>query len=436
RIDGRSAGVVKIAAGHVPQPGVQGLRLDLRLPGQWEDEESGLYYNDQRYYDPEAGRYISPDPLGLEGGLNGYAYVGNNPLGYGDPLGLVLFAFDGTGNSDPAPSGDSISNVRKFFLAYDEVANGGKYYITGIGTTNEDMPYQGSMITGDGFDQRVRLGFTFLDKLINGSNETSTLDIDVVGFSRGAAEARAWTNQLVAAMDNGAYTTAQGKKRCLNLRFAGLWDTVPHLGLMHGNEKKYDFGVPREMNYVAHAVALNEHRGSLADFDARSIFDAPQTGSVPGRTEIGFVGSHADVGGGYGTGDLSDVALMWMVKQAGGRGINFKQKLIEDEGWNVVSNPILHDKSGNKIDPPTFPLQYGDRDFIYGNGSKVKQSQAVIGSNDTAWARSFVDYYNVWCGTSGAAAVGVVDMAKYGEWLKQQGVDIKYAAPATAHPCN
>src|SRR5204863_8509810 len=74
-----AAGIVKTAApGHAPQAGVRGIRLDLRLPGQWADEESGLHYNDQRYYDPDAGRYLSPDPLGITGGLNGYAYVGNN----------------------------------------------------------------------------------------------------------------------------------------------------------------------------------------------------------------------------------------------------------------------------------------------------------------------------------------------------------------------
>ena len=86
------------------------------------------------------------------------------------------------------------------------------------------------MITGDGFDQRVELGFEFLERFINGNDGTSILDIDAVGFSRGAAEARVWINLLVAAMDQGAYKTKEGNPRCLNLRFEGLWDTVPHLG--------------------------------------------------------------------------------------------------------------------------------------------------------------------------------------------------------------
>ena len=47
----------------------------FRYQGQYEDAETGLYYNRFRYYDPEAGQYISQDPVGLEGGLAAYAYV-------------------------------------------------------------------------------------------------------------------------------------------------------------------------------------------------------------------------------------------------------------------------------------------------------------------------------------------------------------------------
>jgi RHS repeat-associated protein len=59
-----------------------------RFPGQYEDEETGLCYNRFRYYDPEAGRYLTPDPLGLAGGFDPYGYV-PNPLRQIDPLGLA-----------------------------------------------------------------------------------------------------------------------------------------------------------------------------------------------------------------------------------------------------------------------------------------------------------------------------------------------------------
>lgn len=59
----------------------------LRQQGQYEDQETGLYQNLHRYYDPDSGRYVSQDPIGIVGGSNAYQYC-PNPVGYVDPLGL------------------------------------------------------------------------------------------------------------------------------------------------------------------------------------------------------------------------------------------------------------------------------------------------------------------------------------------------------------
>lgn len=85
------AGTVVWRAHHEPfgkaVPTTHAIAMNLRFPGQYFDSETGLHYNYYRDYDPETGRYLQSDPIGLDGGINTYAYVESNPLRYIDPTG-------------------------------------------------------------------------------------------------------------------------------------------------------------------------------------------------------------------------------------------------------------------------------------------------------------------------------------------------------------
>src|SRR6185437_14807310 len=64
-----------------------GVTCPLRFPGQYHDDETGLHYNLNRYYNPDTAAYLTPDPLGLAPAPNDHGYV-TNPLTHADPLGL------------------------------------------------------------------------------------------------------------------------------------------------------------------------------------------------------------------------------------------------------------------------------------------------------------------------------------------------------------
>lgn len=434
-----------------------GYQLSVRFPGQFEDVETGLYYNHWRYYDKGTGRYITPDPLGLAGGDNVYAYVNDTPTHFVDAPGLLLFAFDGTGNKDYG-AGNSPSNVVKFRDAYrknpDEptipakltnqvekfglFANEHAFYISGAGTEDKytNIGENGKLGLDDSgvglslsyrVDQMLIYFSDYLDKVLTVDRNGKTakdphtkITLDIVGFSRGAASARMFASKLENLL-NQDYTnrppalvpllnpqfrssTAVTKRwkysmtdLCkngidLNFRFLGLWDTVSSLGPnivndeIELNKKGFSLKVSNSWNTVVQAIAVNELRSGFA---ARSIYTSAADAKLNNnkvkngkfRLERGFLGAHSDIGGGYAEGDLSNVALTWMFKQAMDTGV----KLEIPGEYSIIRNPTVHDSIGvlplTAYDP-TREFQWSTQN-THGNFQTESQPHLLLNYLDT-----------------------------------------------------
>ncbi|MCU0122215.1 RHS repeat protein [Pseudomonas sp. B2M1-30] len=103
------------AYGNLAALDVNEIDNPLRFQGQYFDTETGLHYNRHRYYNPGTGRFLTPDPIKLAGGLNSYQYV-PNPTGWVDPLGLSSNCPDSEnhaprGNKPDATSGSEVKGA-------------------------------------------------------------------------------------------------------------------------------------------------------------------------------------------------------------------------------------------------------------------------------------------------------------------------------------
>jgi uncharacterized protein (DUF2235 family) len=246
---------------------------------------------------------------------------------------MALYAFDGTWNKDN-PGTEQDTNVLLFSNAY----HGEGTYWPGVGTRFGLLGRVAGGITGAGGLERVQHA---LDELKANFRRGDSV-IDVIGFSRGAALALHFTNQI-----------QQRAKKMLGLdapppvRFLGLWDTVASFGIP-GNDLNplYDLGLPDHVEKCYHAMALDERRHTfpLQRLEAR-VADVNQTGRL---FEVWFRGVHSDIGGGNKNSGLSSIALQWMYTKAKEQGLPLDDnRVAAASGLLKPSAPI----SASSFDP-------------------------------------------------------------------------------------
>lgn len=276
---------------------------------------------------------------------------------------MALYAFDGTWNEDEADEAKD-TNVVKFRDAY----LGPVFYLEGVGTR---LGFIGKILGGlTGAGGHIRIDEA-LDSLEHNFRHGDR-DIDILGFSRGAALALHFANMV------------HQEKGATAIRFLGVWDVVASFGVP-GNDLNvgWKLTLPPNVKRCFHAMALDERRGNFPLTRIR-----PEKTSVAKNDhlwEVWFRGVHSDVGGSASVG-LSSIALSWMFSRAALTNLPLA-------GAHVLHARSLHDPdapiSKNFDILPDPQRKVGVNDWVHdsvqprGNQGGVKHNDPPAGSKKT-----------------------------------------------------
>jgi uncharacterized protein (DUF2235 family) len=247
---------------------------------------------------------------------------------------MALYAFDGTGNEDQEDATRD-SNVCDFFTAYEDPLKNddpskerGSLYMRGIGQLAHTRTGDAlASVFGFGGHRRVRKAMDRLENNIEAGDRT----IDIVGFSRGAALAISFANEIAKKMPRES------------IRFIGVWDIVGQFGAPgeHINAG-HDLDFPPNVAHCFHAMALDESR---LFFPLTRLGKGRNTSSK--LQEVWFRGVHSDVGGGNGNRGLNWVALNWMYEAARRCGLPLNAAAVAQ---NLADKGMPQQISAHKLD--------------------------------------------------------------------------------------
>ncbi len=216
---------------------------------------------------------------------------------------MALYAFDGTGNKDNPGDGKD-TNVLKFYKAYNHgyAGHGRGFYVRGVGTRWGVVGKIFGSLFGAGGHKRVREAMNALERNFKKGDTT----IDIIGFSRGAALALEFANEI---LEEGVHGVKEP-----SIRFLGIWDTVASFGIPGNNiNLGFHLTVPSNVGTCCHAIALDERRFT---FPLTRVVQNAYTGRKRRNIrEVWFRGYHSDIGGGNRNQGLSSISLTWMFRR-------------------------------------------------------------------------------------------------------------------------
>jgi len=275
---------------------------------------------------------------------------------------MALYSFDGTWNSDESNDSKD-TNVVRFKDLY--MGNNAEY-IEGVGTRFGKLGHVLGGLFGSGGKTRVKEMYEELSE----NWEQGDHVIDIIGFSRGAALAVHFANEI----GKEGIQLSGGQLEYPKVRFLGLWDLVGSFGLSFDtfiNFQDINLGwdidtVHQCVEHCAHAMALDERRETfnVTRLDPGNAFDNIR--------EVWFRGVHSDIGGGNGNEARSNIVLQWMLDRAQETGLPINKRKAVKPRYSETDRfaPIYENQDvqiderrkvmeTDEIDPSALPIVLG-----------------------------------------------------------------------------